>query len=230
MHAFWAVQCPHHVSEINAELPRETELNVLLNLFGQHDSLLKDVGGACAVLVCCVQSLLGTQHEVKICRVQFFENEINYLAYHVSKERVRPSKENLKAVAEFTLPQTYMEIQAFLDLVGHYWQFIKGFACITQPLLKHILREGASKKSEWVTLTEEAKNAFKTLKKAWVKAPVLAFANFDKPFILENDGRKLGLAAVLSQKQTDGQYHLVAYASWSLTTHEHNYHSMKEEF
>ena len=63
-----------------------------------------------------------------------------------------------------------------------------------------------------------------------MKAPVLAFANLNKPFILETDASKLGLGAVLSQKQTDGQYHLAAYASQSLTIHEHNYHLMKQEF
>ena len=41
---------------------------------------------------------------------------------------------------------------------------------------------------------------------------------------------KLGQGAVLSQKQTDGHYHLVAYVSHSLTVHEHNYHSTKWEF
>ena len=59
---------------------------------------------------------------------------------------------------------------------------------------------------------------------------MLAFADFDKPFLLETNASKLGLGAVLSQKQADGQYHLVAYASQSLTTHECNYHSMKQEF
>ena len=44
------------------------------------------------------------------------------------------------------------------------------------------------------------------------------------------DVSKLGLGAVLLQKQTDGQYHLVAYASQSLTTHDCNYHSMKQGF
>ena len=42
--------------------------------------------------------------KLKPTKCKFFQNEINYLAHHVSKEGVRPSKENLKAVAEFTLP------------------------------------------------------------------------------------------------------------------------------
>ena len=55
-------------------------------------------------------------------------------------------------------------------------------------------------------------NPFETFKKACLEAPVLAFADFDKPFLLETDASKLGLGAVLSQKQTGGQYHLVPYA------------------
>ena len=75
----------------------------------------------------------------------------------------------------------------------------------------------------------EAKNAFGTLKKACLEAPVVAPADFVKPFLLEMDASKLGLGAVLSQKETDCQYHLVAYASQSLTIHEHNYISKKQE-
>ena len=59
---------------------------------------------------------------------------------------------------------------------------------------------------------------------------MLAFANFNKPFLLEMDASNLGLGTVLSQKHADGQYHLVAYASQFLTTHECNYHFMKQEF
>ena len=61
---------------------------------------------------------------------------------------MQPSKENLKAVAMFSLPQTYTEIQAFLGLVEHYRRFIKGFAHIAQPLYKHLSGEGASKKNQ----------------------------------------------------------------------------------
>ena len=90
--------------------------------------------------------------------------------------------------------------------------------------------EGACKKAKWVNLTMEAKEAFETLKKACLEAPVLAFANFDKPFLIESYTSRLGLGTLLSQKQTDSQFHAVAYASWSLTIYEHNYHSRKEDF
>ena len=106
---------------------------------------------------------------LKPTKCQFFQDEINYLAHHISKEGVQPSKDNLKAVAEFTLPPTYREIWAFLGLVGHYQQFIKGFVCFVQPLHEHLSGEGAIKKSEWEILMEEAKDTSGTLMKACLK-------------------------------------------------------------
>ena len=54
--------------------------------------------------------------------------EINYLAHRVSEQGVRPSNVNLKAITECAPLWTYMEILAYLGLVGHYRWFIKGFA------------------------------------------------------------------------------------------------------
>ena len=64
--------------------------------------------------------------------------------------------------------------------MGHYKQFIKGFAHIAQPLHEHPSGEGASGKKKWVTLIEEAPGAFEMCKKACCEAPVLAFADFNK--------------------------------------------------
>ena len=65
--------------------------------------------------------------KLKPSKCSLFWEEINYLAHKVSKEGVRPSNINVKAIAEYAPPLTYMEIRAFLSLVGHYRRFIKGF-------------------------------------------------------------------------------------------------------
>ena len=97
--------------------------------------------------------------------------------------------------------------------MGHYQQFIKGFACIVQPLNGFLSGEGASRKSERVSLPEDALRAFNALKQACMCAPVLAFTDYTKEFLLETDASKEGLGEVLSQKQVDRQYHMVTYGS-----------------
>ena len=168
--------------------------------------------------------------KLKPSKCSLFKEEINYLAHWVSKQGVQPSNANLRTIAECTLLETYMEIQAFLGLVGHYGQFIKGFAQIAKLLNEHLAGEGASRKSEWVLLSKDALEAFQALKWACMSSPILAFANYTKDFLLETDTSKEELGAVLSQKQADGHYHPVAYSSQALTAHEKNYHSTKLEF
>ena len=85
-------------------------------------------------------------------------------------------------------------------------------------------------KNHLVSLTAAAEETFHTLKKICVMAPVLAFADLKKPFLLETDASKYGLGTVLQQVQEDGRYHPVAYASCALCGSEANYHSSKIEF
>ena len=100
----------------------------------------------------------------------------------------------------------------------------------TQPLNEHLAGEGASRKSEQVSLSQGALEAFQALKHACMTTPILAFVNYTKDFLLQMDASKEGLGAVHSQKQADGWYYSVTYGSWALTTHQKNYHSTKLEF
>ena len=148
--------------------------------------------------------------KLKPLKYSLFKEKINYLAHQVSKQGVQPSDTNLKAIPECAPPQTYTEIRAFLGFVGHCRQFIKGFAQIAQPLNEHLVGEGVSRKSEQVSLSKEALEAFWALKQACMNSPVLAFADYTKDFLHETDASKEGLGAVLSQKQEDGLFHPVA--------------------
>ena len=81
-----------------------------------------------------------------------------------------------------------------------------------------------------MSLSEDTLEAFQMLKQACINSPVLAFTNYMKVLLLKMDASKERLGAVLSQKQADGQFHLVAYGNWALTAHKKSYHSTKLEF
>ena len=57
--------------------------------------------------------------KLKPSKCDVFKTEINYLAHHVSKKGVLPSKKNLEAIAECPPPDTYTRVKSFVGLVGH---------------------------------------------------------------------------------------------------------------
>ena len=168
--------------------------------------------------------------KLKPSKCEVFKSEINYLAHHVSWKGVLPLKKNLESIVQCPPPDTYTKVKSFVGLVGHYRCFIKGFAKIAAPLYDLTSGDNKDKKSEHVDLSPEAREAFDHLKAACLQAPVLSFPDFTKPFLLEMDASRRGLGAVLSQKQADGWYHPIAYASRVMNETEQRYHSKKQEF
>ena len=148
----------------------------------------------------------------------------------MSQKGVLPSKKNLESIAQCPPLDTYAKVKYFVGLVGHYRCFIKGFAKIAVPLYDLTSGDNKDKKSEHVDLSPEALETFDHLKAACLQAPILAFPDFDKPFLLETDASRRGLGAVLSQKQADGWYHPIAYANRVMNETEQRYHSNKQEF
>ena len=80
----------------------------------------------------------------------------------------------------------------------------------------------ATKKKEACSLSLKAKEVFKQLKLTLMKAPVLVFADYSKPFLLEMDAFKDGLGAVLQQNRVDGKYHTIVYGNKALMKSEKN--------
>ena len=165
----------------------------------------------------------------KPSKCHFLQEEITFLGHKVSMEGMRPGDDRLKGIAEMAPAENYTEVWRFLGATGFFRHFIKNYAHIAK-LLNDLLEGEVSKlKTQLVELPLEALEAFNILKMKCMMAPVLAFADFKKPFLLETDASSHGLGAVLSQKQLDGKFHLVAYASWELKGGESKYHSLKLE-
>ena len=165
--------------------------------------------------------------KLKPSKCLFFQSEIVYLVHHISCEEICPSRENVHAIEEFPMPETFTQVCAFCRLVGHYQCFIKGFTHIARPLYD-VLRKEVKMGLVW--LPPEVQEVMRILKDKIQSALVLVFPDFDKQFLLETDASKGRLGAVLSQKQDERHYHPVVFGSHSLMPVEKNYHSLKLEF
>lgn len=127
------------------------------------------------------------------------------------------------------------ELRTFLGFVSYYRRFVEGFAKLAAPLHKLVAeatggKSGKKSKQGFIEVwSAQCEEAFGTLKQRLSTAPVLAYADFAKPFIVEVDASYAGLSAVLSQ-EVDGKVRPVAYASRTLRPAERNtatYSSMR---
>ena len=168
--------------------------------------------------------------KLKPSKCHFLQDEITFLGHEILADGMRPGTANLKAIAEMPLPKTYTQVWHFTGMTGFFRRFIKGYSKIAKPLNDLLEGEASKLKNEDLELTPEALQAFEDLKKKCMTAPVLAFADFKKPFWLETDASGEGLGAILLQESDDRQYHPVAFASRELKGGEPKYHSSKLEF
>lgn len=92
-------------------------------------------------------------------------------------------------------------------------EIYSGFASITKPL---------TERGRQFCWTCECDRAFESLKSHLVSAPILAFPDCTKPFVLDTNASESGLAVVPSQEH-EGEEQVVAYVSRVLSKAETKY-------
>ncbi len=93
-----------------------------------------------------------------------------------------------------------------MGLKNYYKFFIKYYCVITVPLQELL------KTSVHFRCSDELEDAFNKLKEALSKAPVLAYPDTDKPYIVDTDASNLAISAVLSQVQ-NGEEKVIMYGT-----------------
>ena len=173
--------------------------------------------------------------KLKPSKCSFFQQSIKFLGHQVSAEGVSPDPDKVAAVKAWPIPSNVSEVQSFLGFLGFYRRFIQGFSKIAKPLHDLVQAAGAAglKKRRVKRLPFKWEDchqkAFERLVDLCTTAPVLAFADYSKPFILHVDASSEGLGAVIYQ-EIDGKKRPIAYASRRLSNAERNYPVHKLEF
>lgn len=178
-------------------------------------------------------------------KCSFFQTSVKYLG-HVSRNGVETDPENISSLKTWPVPQNLRELRSFLGFAGYYRRFVRGYSNIVKPL--HGLTSGyppPHKKSSLKQSTDQTyhnlkesvggrwtpacQRAFEQVVEALTTAPVLGFADLQKPYVLHTDASTSGLGAALYQEQ-GGQLHVIAYASRGLSRSESRYPAHKLEF
>ena len=99
----------------------------------------------------------------------------------------------------------------------YYRRFVKDFSIKTANLRKLLQRDA---KFVWNSIHQQE---FDFLKNALTSAPILAFPNMQKEFILTTDACTSGIAFILSQLDDQGREHVICYGGRGLRKSEINW-------
>ena len=152
--------------------------------------------------------------KIKPKKSYFFQLNIIFLGHVLSKEGISPNPEKVKKVKTWPTPKSTKEVHSFLGLASYYHRFFPQFMKWAGPLHELIQPVAMIKKRkkfgikipplvqnlppfEW---TLEYQESFKKLKHSLITAPILAYPNYEKLFLLETDASLRGLGTVLSQQ------------------------------
>lgn len=194
------------------------------------------------------------EHGVKLRpkKCELFRRQVRYVGRLVTSEGVQVDPKDLEAVLQLKErePKNVGEVRALLGFLSYYRSFIQDFSRIARPLFK--LQESPAESSKRPVTMRSSKKGTKNgqlpsktpvhwtpehgavvahLVDMLTNPPILAYPDFNLPFVLHTDASNEGLGAVLYQEQ-GSKLCVLAYGSRTLTPAEKNYHlhSSKLEF
>ena len=181
-----------------------------------------------------LRSVFGKLDQAGLClkpsKCEFFKKRVKYLGHIISENSIKTNPKKIEAIVKWPQPQTVTQMHSFLGFCNYYCKFIHRYTQIAKPLCRLISGDQDKTKQAKLFWDKKCEQAFKALRDICSHTPVLAYADYTKPFRVHTDASELGLGAVLYQDQDDGTTRVIAFASHSLSNSEQRYHSSKLEF
>ena len=144
------------------------------------------------------------------------------MGFKITKEGIQVTAKKIEAIQKVLPPETTKTLYSFLCSMNYYRTLIPNFGKLTYDLYK--MTQTKSLKCVW---TEESLASFNKLKQALISAPILAFPDNSKAYIIQTDASGTDIAAVLLQPHEI--YKPVAFCSRKLSATEQRYTTTERE-
>ena len=164
-----------------------------------------------------LQCLRENDLYLKPKKCEFNKERIEYLGMVIQEGKISMDSVKLKGIQDWPIPSTVKQVWSFLGFGNFYRKFIKKFSKLAQPLNDLLKKD---KKFDW---TQECQQAFDTLKRKFTEEPVLMMPDQSRSYQIEVDASKYASGVVLTQTDSNGDRHPVAFLSKMFTEAERNY-------
>ena len=178
-----------------------------------HDRALKEV----------FERLKQSNLTLNIDKCEFYKSELRFMGHILSKEGIKIDDAKVRAIKESSEPKNAQEVRSFLGLVNYCARFIPNLATVSEPL-----RMLTRKSVPWKWESEQS-TAFKELKDLLTSAKVMVYYKPSAESRLMVDASPYGLGAIFEQRQDNGEFRTVAYASRTLNDVERRYSQTERE-
>ena len=166
---------------------------------------------------------------VNMDKCEFAVASTTFLGHHVSAEGMKPIPDNVKAIADYKVPESITQLRRFVGLVNFYRKFIPHCSSLLAPLTnvfkKSSTRTGPNKH---LTLTPAQLQAFQQVKEELQKVTRLSFLDEAGQLQLSTDASDSAAGAVLEQVK-DGVTTPVAFYSKKFSPAETRYSTFGRE-
>ncbi len=184
--------------------------------------------------------------KISINKCQFFQPQVKYVGRTVSQSDIATDHEKVDVAKRWKQPNDLKSLRSFLGFCGYYLRFIANYSAIVRhltDLTKGDLPTQSNKKPGLGKSTcyfresepfgerwdQACSDTFNRIFHCLTNAPVLAFVDPSKPYILHVNASRDRFGALLNQEHPEGM-RPVTFASRKLSPSEQRYPVHQLEF
>jgi len=156
-------------------------------------------------------------------KYEFHSELVEYLGYILSPSGLTISDDKIKIIQDWLKPKKVKNIQSFLGFANFYCWFIFNYLDIVIPLT-HLTWKNIPWKFD-----SFCRDAFNSLKKAFISVSILTHWIPDAQLIVETDASDYALATILSIVNKDNEVYPVAFHFRTFIAAELNYDTHDKE-